>query len=225
MKVYIGPYTHHYSAYSMHDWWLEKNHKKPYYEVEEEAYTKTDVALEKLCDYTQTILNKTINKFIEWRGRRVKVRIDKYDTWNMDDTLSIIILPMLKQLKKEKHGAPLIDDEDVPEELRSTSALVKKNEWDTDGNHFKRWDYILDEMIFAFELKKDDEWQDQFYIYSGELDINWVESDYKYDGEKTYRVEKGQDNFKIDFEGLNLYNKRMRNGFRLFGKYYENLWD
>jgi hypothetical protein len=28
--------------------------------------------------------------------RKIDVRIDKYDTWNMDSTLAYIILPMLK---------------------------------------------------------------------------------------------------------------------------------
>ena len=30
---------------------------------------------------------------------------------------------------------------------------------------------------------------------------------------------------KVDHEGLDAHNKRMENGFRLFGKYYQNLWD
>jgi hypothetical protein len=50
------------------------------------------------------------------------IKIDKWDTWSMDHTLSPIILPMLKQLKEVKHGAPNVEDEDVPEHLRSTSA-------------------------------------------------------------------------------------------------------
>lgn len=50
----------------------------------------------------------------------------------------------------------------------STSAPPKKNEWDTDENHFKRWDWIMVEMIFAFECKLDDTWQEKFS--SGEFD-------------------------------------------------------
>ena len=55
--------------------------------------------------------------------------------------------------------APLVDDEDVPEELRSTAAPAKENDWDVDENHFKRWDWVLDEMIWAFEqaLNYDDD--------------------------------------------------------------------
>jgi hypothetical protein len=84
------------------------------------------------------------------------VKIDRWDTWSMDHTLSQIILPMLKQLNKEKHGAPFVDDEDVPDELKSINAEPKENEWDTDSNHFKRWDYVMGEMIWAFEHLVDD---------------------------------------------------------------------
>jgi hypothetical protein len=139
------------------------------------------------------------------------VKIDRYDTWSMDNTLSYIIHPMLLQLKETKHGAPFTDDEDVPKELRSYVAPPKENEWDTDANHFKRWDYILDEMIWAFaqELKDDDE--NEFFDHS---ESDGVE-DWK---EKMNKIE-------VDYEGLEAHQKRKANGFRLLGKYYSNLWD
>ena len=114
--------------------------------------------------------------------------IHKWDTWNMDHTLSYIIVPMLVQLQETKHGAPNTDDEDVPEKLRSTSAPPKENDWDTDDNHFRRWDWIINEMIWAFTYKRDN--------FDTILDKN---------------REAAQE--------------RMSNGFRLFGKYYESLWD
>lgn len=86
-----------------------------------------------------------------------EVIIEPFDTWSMDHTLSLIIVPMLKQLKETQHGAPYVDDEDVPEEIRSTSAPPKENDWDVDGNHFKRWEWVMDEMIWAFTQIKEDE--------------------------------------------------------------------
>ena len=80
------------------------------------------------------------------KEQKVNVRIDKWDTWNMDVTLAHIIVPMLKQLKATKHGAPLVELEDVPEHLRSE----KTNEYGVDDTHFERWDWVMDEMIFAF---------------------------------------------------------------------------
>jgi hypothetical protein len=131
--------------------------------------------------------------------QKTKIRIDSYDTWSMDHTLAPIILPMLKQLKETKHGAPAVEFKDVPEELMPPDAeAVKKlymENGETDENYFKRWDYVLDEMIWAFEQKCRDDW----------------EEDYDYN--------------KWDMEGLKAHQERMSNGFKLFGKYYENLWD
>jgi hypothetical protein len=175
-----------------------------------------------------------ISKGIQWVLDRVHpqvkyVKIDRYDTWSMDHTLAHIVLPMLKQLKATKHGSPFVDDEDVPEELKSTSAPAKENEWDTDDNHFKRWDWALGEMIFAFECKIDDSWQDAFR--SGEHDIEWIPVDKEGNvvpkGEhKYYQMGKGpNDTYKCDYEGMKVVEDRIQNGFRLFGKYYQALWD
>jgi hypothetical protein len=157
------------------------------------------------------------------------VKIDRYDTWSMDSTLSPIILPMLKQLKEKKHGAPFVDDEDVPEHLQSTAAPPKENKYDVDAHHFARWDWVMDEMIFAFECKVDDSWQDAFH--SGEHDILWIPVDREGNevpkGEhKYYQMGKGpKDTYQCDYEGMKVVQARITNGFRLFGKYYEGLWD
>jgi hypothetical protein len=158
------------------------------------------------------------------------VKIDRWDTWSMDSTLANIVHPMLVQLQRDKHGAPFVDDEDVPEELRSTSAPAKENEWDTDSNHFKRWEWAMNEMIWAFGEKVKDDWQDQYY--SGEHDTKMVKSEKTYTNsetgktESTWEMVKGpNDTFKIDMEGLKAHQERMSRGFKLFGKYYEGLWD
>ena len=157
--------------------------------------------LERVEDTIQIVYNATINHLLQLRNRKIKIHIDEYDTWNMDNTLGLIALPMLKQLKATKHGAPLVDDEDVPEELRSTAAEPKENEWDTDSNHFKRWDWVMNEMIFAFEMEIDDEWDIRIWEKHNQ---NWTE-------EAWAEEKEVQD--------------RISNGFRLFGKYYRALWD
>ena len=58
------------------------------------------------------------------RDRKIQVRIDPWDTWNMDQTLSYIILPMLKQLRATKHGAPNVDIEDCPDHLKPTTKEI-----------------------------------------------------------------------------------------------------
>ncbi len=175
-----------------------------------------------------------ISKSIQWVWDKIDrkidyVKIDRWDTWSMDSTLAKIVLPMLKQLQATKHGAPYVDDEDVPDELKSTSAPPKKNEHDTDDNHFKRWDYVINEMIYAFEHKVDDSWQEEYS--SGTFDTIWVPVDK--DGKevtkgehKFYQMKNGPNHtYKCDYDGIQKVEDRMKNGFRLFGKYYQGLWD
>jgi hypothetical protein len=209
MKIYFSNYRNH---------WLSP------YTILEKVFFWREI------DYDEPLIDKWSNrllpfctawsKFLDFVHPQVNyVKIDKYDTWNMDSTLSKIILPMLKQLKATKHGSPFTDDDDAPEELRSTSAPAKENEWDTDSNHFKRWDWIMDEMIWAFEQKNID-WQEQYS--SGEHDIVWEKD------EKTglSQMKSGpNDTYKCDYDAMAIHQARIDNGTRLFGKYYESLWD
>ena len=95
--------------------------------------------------------------------RKVEIQIDPWDSWNAGHTIAMIAVPILKQLQATKHGSPYTDDEDVPENLRSTSAKPKENEWDTDEFHHDRWEYILSEMIWALEQLVDNEESDFFH--------------------------------------------------------------
>lgn len=241
MKVYINNYKDHWiSPYTMLDyvffwtdwskcarWKLEQTLEDQL--LEKSLFVERPDWCEKLADRLEPI-----SKAIQWVWSKVDrkinyVKIDRWDTWSMDHTLAYIILPMLKQLKKDKHGAPFVDDEDVPEELKSTSAPAKENEWDTDANHFARWDWAMDEMIFAFEHKVDDSWQDAYR--SGKHDLLWIPIDKEgnevaKDEHKYYQMIHGpNDTYKCDYDGMKIVENRMKNGFRLFGKYYEGLWD
>ena len=174
--------------------------------------------------------------------RKISVKIDPWDIWSMDHSLAYIIHPMLILLQKNKHGAPWTEDEDVPEELRSTSAPPKENDYDTDDNHFKRWEWILNEMIWAFAQKLDDDAESQFH--SGKHDTHWRKVNIKGEpvGDKTYEfnekfddedddsvyyemVKGPNDTHVFDKEGHDAWQARKSNGFKLFGKYFEALWD
>ena len=45
------------------------------------------------------------------------------------------ILPALLRIREDKGGSPFVDDQDVPEEIRSTRT-IKENDWDIDEFHF-----------------------------------------------------------------------------------------
>ena len=170
-------------------------------------------------DRPDTVLSKFLSWIHSRQQRTIKIEIDPWDTWNMDHTLALIVLPMLRQLKENQHGAGSVDDNDVPKELRSTAAEPKKNDWDTDSNHFARWEWVMDEMIFAFNSKVDDSWEDQFQ--SGEHDIRWK----KLENGNSEMIKGPKDTFDIDMKGRLAYEKRISNGFALFGKYFQSLWD
>lgn len=160
------------------------------------------------------------------------VKIDYWDTWSMDSTLSPIILPMLKQLKATKHGSGYIDLEDVPEHLRFTET----EDWDSqqtfefykeeNENNLKcdvhtRYDWALDEMIWAFEQLIDDDWEKQYRIVEPEID--W--EDYPEDEGKDCKPLRWKVKGEWDWDGRMKHQQRIDNGLRLFGKYYQTLWD
>jgi len=225
MKVYINRYRHHWlSPYTILEkvcFWEKDN--DVFYNLQDlpnHKYTKWVDRLTPICSALMKFLDRVHPK-IDY------IKIDPWDTWGMDHTLGAIALPMLKQLKETKHGAPLVADEDVPEGLglRSTEAEHKENDWDTDSNHFARWDWVLDEMIFAFEHKLDDSWQDAFR--SGEIDWKTEACAWDDAGKATlYRSVDGPNHtYQCDYEGMKKVEDRIQRGFVLFGKYYQNLWD
>ena len=219
MKVYISKYRDHWlSPYTICEkicWWREIDYDELWVQRVNKVLGPVMDVYKKILDFVHPPINY--------------VKIDNYDTWSMDSTLTPIILPMLKQLKETKHGAPFTEDEDVPERLRSTTKAAiksKKESWDTDCNHFKRWDWILDEMIWAFEQLADDEWEAQFH--SGKSDIVWVPSkELDAKGKPlTYEMKSGpKDTRKWDKKGYMKHSARIDNGTRLFGKYFRALWD
>ena len=217
MKIKIGPYPNRWMS-NIHTRYMNK--KYGYVDWPTEC-TRFERFLEKFEDLMQTIYNGTINLFLDRREQKVKIHIDRWDTWSMDHTLAYIILPMLKQLKATTHGAPWVAVTDVPKELRPTKKQLMDYQKDgtTDPKFFERWNWVLDEMIFAFDSKVNDGWEDQFE--TGESDLQWKKLE---DG--NYQMVEGPKHTKVyDWEARKAYEERISNGFRLFGKYYQNLWD
>lgn len=190
MKVKIGNYPSRMTA-QFHTRYMDKKYGFVDWPKEQ---TRFENSLEWLEDRVQNVYNIFNWIWFDRRTTKVKVKIDPWDTWSMDTTLSYIILPMLKQLKETKHGAPYVDPKDVPVELQGKKLTKKqKANGDVDDKHFERWDWVLDQMIYSFECKYNDmdPWEGG-EISKEEIQKNW---------------------------------DRISNGFRLFGKYYESLWD
>ena len=148
----------------------------------------------------------TYRFYHKWFGlpveQKIKVSLDPWDTWNMDFTLAHIVLPMLKQLQATKQGSAVVDDEDVPHLPKKLLASNESMQYDLFASeeqdelswaqYVERWQWVLEEMIYAFDCKVN---KDEVYMW------------------------------EMTREELEQEQKRISNGFRLFGKYYEGLWD
>jgi hypothetical protein len=212
MKVYMGPYRNRWTTQRFENWYIRikyGNKQVPYFNgvdligIEDvgdlEDGDWLDRSVQKISDVWQDVLNLTVNQIIDGMDRRVKVRIDHYDTWSMDHSLALIILPMLKQLRKSAHSSGRVEDVDVPEELRSTMVPAVED-YDIDDNYHKRWEWVLGEMIWAFTQILDDNNDDLFF------DRITIPT-------------------KYDKHGHRVHMDRIQRGTTLFGKYYQGLWD
>ena len=210
MKVWISKYRDHWlSPYTILEkicFWRVYDHDDPWVE-------RWASRLEPLCEGLRWVLDR-IHPPITY------VKIDPWDTWSMDHTLAHIILPMLRQLKATKHGSCPVDPEDVPEHLHNKVQPSAANNYDDETVH-KRWEWVMDELIWTFEqLHPDCDWSAQYH--TGEHDIQWSEPDKK----GLVEMLKGpNDTHRFDSDGYLRHQARIDNGLRLFGRYYQGLWD
>lgn len=165
--------------------------------------------------------------------RKCNVQIDYWDTWNLDNTLARIIYPALLQLKATKHGIPgeFVNDVGGADYEEQESFEFYKESHNTaweEGS--KRWDEVLDKMIWSFGQIAYVDYDDQYHHGKGEYD--WVKTDKTYPNpitgkiEATYQmVDKNPDEHWYDHVGHRKHEERIQEGLDLFGKYFRNLWD
>jgi hypothetical protein len=230
MKVKIGPYTsdlvpvyrweRNYEMWRSDSMWLD-----------EDDYTWYDKIAFKTFDVLRRVF-LPINRWSNSRKRKINVRIDPYDVWSADHTLALIIHPVLVELSKRKQGSPVVDPEDVPEDLRSTEPAGPDNGY-TDNTVHQRWEWVMNEMIWAFEQCAEPEKnEDQFTHNSDQLEMKFVSTgDETLDNkgmkslEFNYQKDPTKPKYWVDKEAKKLHYDRISNGLRLFAKYYFGLWD
>ena len=215
MKVYLGRYVNYFGPYQLAEkilFWMDK--------YEDERVDKFGEFLAGKDD------NSLLYRFLRWvdskRNRTVFVKIDYWDYWSADSTLSYIALPLLKKLKDNKHGYPIVDDVDVPEKFRTSTVQdwsqlelfpekEKAVQETIDELNEMKWEWVMDEMIWAHSQIIDDNGDSQFFDHS--------------QADPKTPVMEQVSKIKVDREGLEKYHARIDNGLRLFGKYYRSLWD
>ena len=162
--------------------------------------------------------------------RKIDVQIDKWDTYSMDHTAALIILPLLLQLRNSKNGVP--------------SEFITRVGGDTDNNYCfdfikddepqvfdalcLKWEEVLDKMIWSFQQILDDNYDNKYH--HGKMDIGWkpVQRINPVTGvmEEMYEmVDQNPNGHWYDYVGHMLHEDRIQEGLELFGKYYRSLWD
>jgi len=214
MKVNIGPYTSDLVTFRNLERKYEAYRAKklgiPFFEYE--PVTKVDTAVENTVDFLERLV-LPVNRFWNSRKRKISVKVHDYDVWGADHTLALIIVPVLKKLKDEKHGSPHVDLEDVSDGICSIH---------------ERWAWVLDEMIWAFEQHCDENWESQYVYNADQLDIlpsTKIEGTSYYTMNISKQKDPSKPPYRRDEEAIKKHRERMINGRMLFAKYYEDLWD
>lgn len=210
MKVVIGPYLNWWGPYQIFGL---LNHVGVSEETTHRWAKNSPGWFHNLCQWVN-----------DRRKRKQSIKIDDYDVWGMDTTLATIILPMLVRLKEKKHGAPMCS----PYADQSSNSAQFSFDFYQDGDEAaweanqKAWDDILDEMIWTFtQLQPDHDWEDQYWRVHPELDL----SDYPEDEGKTVVPVRWKVNGDCDWEGMRKHQERINAGLKLFGEWYQALWD
>jgi len=173
-----------------------------------------------------------IGEFPNKGQRKIDIKIDHWDTWNMDSTLAMIIYPMLLQLKDTKHGIPgefvEVGGEDYGDQ--TCFDYYKETHDDAWKEGAKKWDDVLDQMIWSFRQLACEDYDSQYH--HGDAAYDWEETGNLYPNpvngvmEPTYKIiDKNPKEHWYDYVGHQLHEERIQAGITLFGKYYRSLWD
>jgi hypothetical protein len=165
-------------------------------------------------------------------GRKIDVQIDKFDTWSLDHTLALIILPALIQLKHTKHGVPSDFVDDTAQDYHSQTVFdfMLEDKDDVFQKGCDKWEETLDKMIWSFQQIALEDYDDKYH--HGEMKMGWEDTKKNYTNsatgktETTYRlIDLNPGEHWYDSDGHQLHEQRIQEGLELFGKYYRALWD
>ena len=173
-----------------------------------------------------------IGKYFKNGSRRVDIQVERFDSWSLDHTLAQIILPCLVQLREIKQGVPSefadVGGEGFSEQ--SSFDFYKESYSEAFELGCKRWDEILDKMIWSFEQIVSENYDDLYH--HGKPDYDFVKTEKQYPNpitgkmEDTYQmVDKNPNEHWYDYVGHREHERRIQEGLELFGKYFRNLWD
>ena len=162
--------------------------------------------------------------------RKMEVSIERWDTYSMDHTAALVILPLLLQLRQSKHGVPNEFIRHIGGDLDNNYCFDFVN--DDENNVFDqlcgKWEETLDKMIWSFQQVVDDSYDSKYH--HGRMKLGWkpIEITNPTTGNVSNAYEMVDENpgeHWYDHVGHELHEERIQEGLELFGKYYRNLWD
>ncbi len=168
-----------------------------------------------------------LGKFTKNRFRKLNIRVDNWDTYSLDHTLALIILPSLIQLKNQMYG--------IPNEFYSGSDSSSQYAFDfyIEGDNaacdlgVASWNATLDKMIWSFQQISLEDYEDKYYHGTPEIDWKPLEKDHpNYDPTQEFveMIDKNPDEHWYDYVGNQLHDERIQEGVDLFAKYFRSLW-
>jgi hypothetical protein len=196
MKVYIGKYRTFFSIYKL----IDKLQKVG---VKEDTCDKIGDWFDRCLPFIQ----KGLVRLDIWRNRKSTqnsfVKIDYYDTWNVDGTIASIVAPLLKTFINEK-------DESYPGQFEN----------------YEQWEEVMKKMLWSFEQLNAD-WESQFYeVTKSKISFNVIRDDKPGSGYQIFnRMNFDGDITRWAPRASEEHRKRIQDGLDLFAKHYFSLWN
>jgi hypothetical protein len=164
------------------------------------------------------------------KERKIDVQIDPWDTYSIDHTLSLIILPALLQLKHSMHGVPNEFGKYIGSDMDSnyTFDFINDDSKEVFDKRCKEWEEILNKMIWSFQQILCEDYDEKYH--HGKMQVGWtpiqITNPSTGQVEDMYEmVDKNPNEHWYDHVGHQLHEKRIQEGLDLFGKWYRSLWD
>lgn len=162
--------------------------------------------------------------------RSINIQIDQWDTYSLDHTAALIILPLLLQLKNTQHGVPNEFAYRVGGDMDDNYCFdfIKDDDIEVFDKGCQRWSDTLDKMIWSFQQIAMDDYDSQYH--HGQAKIYWkpIEITNPSTGqveEMFEMVDKNPNEHWYDYIGHRLHEEKIQEGLDLFSKHFRSLWD
>lgn len=161
------------------------------------------------------------NDFLYWvrkQGQRLRYGFPSEESFDFYSHCSKWSLPRLKQLRENLNGYPVcfLDELDEPNSVNQYFFTFVDQVTVKPTPH-ERWKLILDKIIWSMEHYEDLVEP----IYPVGYDHRQIVTE-KGENGITFKL---TDERSIDWSPCNEHNKRVQEGFDLFGRYFLSLWD